>query len=67
MKSRYQLDIEEQLRNLKLLIGNVAKNPSPIEIAKATIAVEFTTSRVREFCEMNLSQGAVDGLDHSAA
>lgn len=67
MKSLYQLDIEEQLRNLKQLIANVARDPSPIEIAKATIAAEFTTSRVREFCQMNLQQGAVDGLDHSAA
>ena len=66
-KSLYQLDIEEQLRNLKQLVGNVAEKPDPIEIAKVTIASAFVMSRVKEFCRISLTQGARDGMDGAAA
>lgn len=67
MNDSYQRDIEEQLDNLKGLIGEIGKDPKPVDITKATIATEFVSGRVREFCRMRMLDGGIDGMDRAAA
>ena len=67
MKDSYQRDIEEQLDNLKGLIVEIGKDPKSVDITKATIATEFINGRIREFCQMSLVRGGVDGMDSAAA
>ena len=67
MKDSYQQDIEEQLDNLKGLIGEIGRDPNPVDATRATIAAEFVSGRVREFCQMRMLDGGVDGMDRTAA
>lgn len=67
MKDTYRIDICEQLDNLKGLIGRIGDNPDPVDVARATIAAEFVTGRVREYCHMTLVKGGGNGMDSAAA
>lgn len=67
MKDTFQLDIQEQLDNLKGLVARIGNNPDPVDVTRATIAAEFVTSRVREFCSMNMAKEVGNGMDVAAA
>jgi len=66
-KDSYQLDIEEQIDNLKGLVTKIGDNPDPLDVTRATIAAEFVLGRVREFCHRSLTRGDVNGMDSAAA
>ncbi|KAB2888874.1 MAG: hypothetical protein F9K32_14800 [Desulfobulbaceae bacterium] len=67
MNDSYQMDIEEQLDNLKGLIGEIGRDPKPVDVTRATIAVEFVNGRIKEFCRMRVLDGGIDGMDRTAA
>jgi hypothetical protein len=60
-------DINEQIDNLKGLIGKIDETNDPMDTVRATIAAEFVVRQVREYCLMQLTIGGGDGMDSAAA
>jgi hypothetical protein len=53
-------DLDEQIDNLKGLIGKIDATNDPMDTVRATISAEFVVRQVREYCLMQLSTGGAD-------